>query len=296
MKPNDLNFHHLRYFWMAAKMGSLTAAAQRMGLRAQTLSSQIASLEKVLGRALFQPQGRGLTLTEAGRVAVRYADQIFQLGDQLLDSMADDRLDTVLRLTVGIADALPKSVCYRLLESLVQTQQPLRLICQEGSFEMLSSELVQHRIDLVLAERPGGQGTSQLHYKRMASMPVRVFASASIAQQFSEDFPQSLDKAPFLMPSRRNILRSRLEQWFEDLNIRVNEVGDFEDLALLETFGRKGMGLFALPAAHIHDIASDASVVCLGNAAQIQEHFYAFAHPRSLEHPVIRAFFEHSSV
>lgn len=287
MKLDNLNFHHLRYFWMVATLGSMTAAANRLGLRTQTLSSQISDLEQSLGRSLFRPQGRGLALTEAGRVALRYADQIFQLGDQLQDSLQDPDLDHALRLTVGIADALPKAVCYRLLQPVMNMARPVRLICQEGRFEWLSSELAQHRIDLVLAERAGGQGTSQLHYQELASIAVRVFATPELAGQYEQDFPASLDKAPFLMPSRNNMLRARLEQWLEDLNVEVRVVGEFDDLALMETFGRKGMGLFALPAADVEDIATGGSLRCLGVAQGVEERCFAFVHPRSLDHPAL---------
>lgn len=297
MKLHELNFRHLRYFWMVATLGSMTAAANRLGLRIQTLSSQIAHLEQSLGRALFRPQGRGLVLTEAGRLALRYADQIFQLGDQLQDGLADPELDHVLSLTVGIADALPKSLCYRLLEPVMGLKRPVRLTCQEGRFEWLSSELAQHRIDVVLTERAGGQGSLQLHHQELACVPVRVFATHALADRHQAGFPESLHNAPFLMPSRNNILRARLEQWLEDLNVHVRVMGEFDDLALLETFGRNGMGLFALPAAHVTDIAhGQDGVVCLGNVSGVEERCFAFAHPRSLSHPALMRLFSGSGV
>ena len=288
---HDLNFHHLRYFWMVARLGSMTAAADRLNVRTQTLSTQVAQLERSIGRALFQPAGRGLALTEAGRVALRYADQIFQLGDQLEDSLRDDALDHTLRLSVGIADALPKSVTYQALESVLALPQSVRISCTEGHFDVLCSELVQHRIDLVLAERPGVSGSSHLRVTKLFEYPVRVFIHASKAGDFSGGFPDRLARAPFLMPSRRNALRPRLEHWFEELGIEPTVVGEFDDLALLEAFGRNGMGAFALPCRDPAEMTAGGGLVHLGDAAGVTEEFFAFAHPRSLQHPALKTIF-----
>ncbi|MCQ8895445.1 LysR family transcriptional regulator [Limnobacter humi] len=291
MKLTDLNFHHLRYFWMVAKTGSLTAAAERLGLRAQTLSSQIAQLEQSLGRSLFQPVGRGLGLTEAGRVALRYADQIFQLGEQLTDSLEDEELDYTLRLSVGIADALPKTVSFHMIEPVLALKRPVRLVCTEGRFEALCAELIQHNIDLVLAERPGGQGTANLQVAKLLAYPVRIFGSAALCADKRADFPKSLQGAPFLMPSRNNVLRMKLEHWLETEGISVRVVGEFDDLALLDTFGRAGLGLFAVPALLMEDYARGTSVEYLGDVEGVLEEYYAFTHPRNMEHPAIKALF-----
>lgn len=291
MKPTDLNYHHLRYFWLVAHSGSLAAAADRLGLRAQTLSSQIAQLEQSVGTALFKPVGRGLGLTEAGRLALRYADQIFQLGEQLTDSLSDNALGYTLRLEVGIADALPKSVSFHMLEPVLGMQRPLKLHCTEGRFEALCAELVQHRVDLVLAERPGGQGTAHLRVQKLLSYPVRLFASTALYAQYAEGFPHSLQRAPFLMPSQNNVLRQRLEHWLESLQLEVRVVGEFDDLGLLEAFGRAGMGLFAVPALLISDVVRDDALHHLGDAVGVHEEFFAFTHPRNLDHPALSLLF-----
>lgn len=287
----DLNYHHLRYFWMVARLGSMTAAADRLNVRTQTLSTQVAQLERSIGRALFQPQGRGLALTEAGRVALRYADQIFQLGDQLEDSLRDDSLDHTLRLSVGIADALPKAVTCHTLENVLAQSQSVRISCTEGHFDALCSELVQHRIDLVLAERPGVSGMSHLRVTKLFEYPVRVFAHNSLADGLAGDFPRALHRRPFLLPSRRNALRPRLEHWFEEKGIEPVVVGEFDDLALLEAFGRNGMGAFALPCRDAAEMTGAGALIHLGDAEGVTEEFFAFAHPRSLQHPALRLIF-----
>jgi LysR family transcriptional activator of nhaA len=291
MKLTELNFHHLRYFWMVAKTGSLTAAAERLALRAQTLSSQIAQLERTLGCSLFQPIGRGLGLTEAGRVALRYADQIFQLGEQLAESLSDEQLDHTLRLSVGVSDALPKTVSFHMMRPALGLQRPIRLAFTEGRFEVLCSELMHHKIDLVLADRSGGLGMAHLKVAKLLSYPVRIFGSPALCALYRQGFPDCLNQAPFLMPSRNNVLRPKLEQWLEDLSVRVRVVGEFDDLALLETFGRSGLGLFAVPALFTEDVERVASVEFLGNAQGVVEDYFAFTHARNLEHPALQALF-----
>lgn len=290
MNADHLNYHHLRYFWMVAKSGSMTQAAEQAGLRPQTLSSQIRALELSVGRALFKPQGRGLVLTEAGLLALRYADQIFQLGDQLIDNLQDENLDSTLRLTLGIADALPKSVCYSLLAPVL-SKHPVRLVCKEGQFAWLCSELSQHRIDLVLAERPGGQGTSQLQSRSLSSFPVRFLAAPALVERYGLELRQVLSTAPILLPSRGNMLRIRLEQWFDSLDIRPHVVGEFDDLALMEVFGRKGMGVFPMPTSRLSALALDEGLACLGEAEGVIEQYFAFVHPRSVEHPLFKDLF-----
>jgi LysR family transcriptional activator of nhaA len=302
MLSQDLNYHHLRYFWMVAKLGSMTAAAERLNVRTQTLSTQVALLERSIGRALFQPQGRGLALTEAGRAALRYADQIFQLGDQLTDALRDEALDNTLRLSVGIADALPKAVTYHTLEPVLALPRQVRITCSEGSFDELCSELVQHKIDLVLAERPAASASSHLRVTKLFEYPVSVFAHPRLMKRLGSGFPANLHKAPFLLPARGNVLRPKLEHWFETVGVEPVVVGEFDDLALLETFGLAGMGVFALPVRSPVDMTTDAggtlstgaSLHHMGNAADVREEFFAFAHPRSLQHPALRVIFSSS--
>lgn len=291
MNSEHLNYHHLRYFWMVAKYGSMTQAADQAGLRPQTLSSQVRALELSLGRSLFKPQGRGLVLTEAGLVALRYADQIFQIGDQLVDSLQDENLDSTMRLTLGIADALPKPVCYSLLAPVLD-KHPVRLVCKEGQFTWLCSELSQHRIDLVLAERPGGQGTAQLQSRSLSSFPVQFFANHPLTAKYGFDLLEVLQTAPILLPSRGNMLRIRLEQWFDSLDIKPHVVGEFDDLALMEVFGRKGVGVFPMPSSRLSPNALDEGLDCLGEAEGVIEQYFAFVHPRSVDHPLFKDLFK----
>ena len=287
---SNLNYKHLHYFWAVARAGSVTAAAQLLGMSAQTVSGQISRLEQQIGRALFKQQGRGLVLTEAGRMALTYADRIFQLGEELQELLADEQLDNTLRLSSGVSDVLPKSIAYRLLKPALALPQRLRLHCTEGAFDQLLNELASHSLDLVLADRPApaaGQQAMQSHL--LARCPVMIYATPELAARYQADFPHSLHRAPLLLPSRDNVLRAQLEHWLDELGIRPEIVGEFKDGALLQTFGEQGAGLFPAPAFSADDITGNGKLGLLGQVSGVEEHYYAITNRRKLQHMAVQA-------
>ncbi|HJV06711.1 MAG TPA: transcriptional activator NhaR [Chromobacteriaceae bacterium] len=285
-----LNYKHLHYFWAVAREGSVTRAAAQLGMSPQTVSGQVSRLEQTLGRALFTQQGRNLQLTEAGRVALRYADQIFMLGETLQETLQDAQLDKTIRLAVGISDVLPKTVSYRLLQPALTLEQRVRLACTERDFEQLLADLAQHRLDLVLADRPvPAGGLPALQSNLLARCPVMIFATATLAERYRAPFPACLHRAPMLLPTRGNVLRSQLEQWFEEIDVKVEVVAEFEDGALLNTFGQQGLGLFPAPAFQPGDITGRLDVEMLGRVGKVYEHYYAITHRRKLQHPAVQA-------
>jgi len=289
MRAKPLNYRHLHYFWVVAKEGSITAAAERLGLTVQTISAQVASLELEMGRVLLVPQGRRMALTEAGRLVMGYADQIFLLGEQLEDALREESGDG-LRLTVGISDGVPKLIAYRLLEVVMHLPQPARLTCYEGEFEQLLAELALHKIDMVLTDRPVIPGTSlRLFSHSLGESETLLFGVPELAARYHENFPDSLHGAPLLVPTRNNALRSGLDQWFDARGLRPRIVGEFEDSALLNTFGRTGAGLFPAPAALRSDVEEQLGALPVGEIVGVREHFYAISAERRIQNPAVEA-------
>ncbi len=285
-----MNYRHLHYFWVVAKEGSLTRAAARLGVAVQTISGQLALLERDLGKALFAPQGRGLTLTEAGRLALSYADQIFQLGEQMQEAVQSPEADPALRLTVGISDALPKLAAYRFLRVALELPQRVRLVCSEGSFDELVAELALHKLDVVLTDRPLAPTASLRVYSHgLGEYEISLFGTAALVERYRPGFPESLDGAPLLLPTRNNALRGRLEQWLEARNLRPEIVGEFEDNALLNTFGRSGMGLFPAPAMLADDVADQLRAEPVGEIAGVRDQYYVVSNERRIRHPAVEA-------
>lgn len=287
---SPLNYRHLHYFWVTAQEGSFTRAAERLGVAVQTVSAQIGLLEKSLGATLLSPQGRRLVPTEAGRIAVDHANQIFQLGEQLRQTIEDSAESQPLRLTVGISDALPKLIAYRLLAGAVAQPDPVRLVCEEGDFDDLIADLALHRLDVVLTDRPATASNNLRVYSHpLGDCEIALFGAPPLAASCRNDFPRSLHGAPLLLPTRDNALRGRLDQWFSAHHLRPRVIGEFEDSALLMTFGRGGLGLFPAPAILAEDIATEYGAVSAGNLAEVRDQFFAITAERRIRHPAIEA-------
>lgn len=286
----SLNFRHLHYFWVVAKEGSVTRAAERLGLAIQTVSAQLSLLEQSVGKALFKPQGRRLVLTEAGQTALRYADQIFLLGEQLQEALADLDTEPVMRLTVGISDSLPKLIASRLLDAALALPQRVRLICYEEQFESLLGKLSVHKLDVMLTDRPVPPGSSLRVFSHLlGETRISLFALPALADRYREGFPKSLHGAPLLLPTRNNAVRGRIDNWLEMHEAHPDLIGEFDDNALLLTFGRAGRGLFPAPSVLAKDVLEQFGAVEVGAMAQVREQIYAISNERKIKHPAIEA-------
>ncbi|MFL6659438.1 MAG: LysR family transcriptional regulator [Massilia sp.] len=289
MKNTGMNFRHLYYFWVVAKEGGITNAAARLGLAIQTISTQLAQLEQSIGKSLFLQQGRKLVLTEAGRLAMGYADRIFLLGEQMQEALGEADSERT-RLTVGISDSLPKLTAFRLLEATMHLPHPVRLVCFEDQFDALLAELALHKLDVVLTDRPVRSGTTLRVFSHMVfESGTIVVGTRALAAQYGPGFPESLDGAPFLLPTRNNALRARIDEWFELHLVRPDVVGEFEDNALLNTFGRRGAGLFFAPAALQADIQEQFGATLVGQVPQVREQVFAISNERKIKHPAVEA-------
>ncbi|TFW19752.1 transcriptional activator NhaR [Massilia arenosa] len=289
MNPGTLNFRHLYYFWVVAKEGSITRAAERLGLAVQTVSTQLQLLEQSVGKALLAPQGRRMVPTEAGRLALNYADQIFLLGERLQEAL-DDADTGQMRLTVGISDSLPKLSAFRLLEPTMRLDTPVRLLCFEDQFEALLADLAMHKLDVVLTDRPVRANTTMRVFSHLLfESETIVVGTPQLARKYKGKFPESLKGAPFLLPARNNALRGRIDEWFELHGVRPHIAGEFEDNALLNTFGRNGAGLFFAPAALAADVQAQFNAVVVGRVPEVTEQYFAISKERRIKHPAVEA-------
>ena len=282
------SYRHLYYFWAVAKEGGLTRAAEKLGLSVQTVSAQVRELEQALGAALLKPAGRGLTLTEAGRAALDVADQIFSLGETLPERVREAVDVPTVRLAVGISDGLPKLVAQRLLAPVLDTPQ-LRLLCHEDEFDDLLGDLALHRLDVVLADRPAPPNPNLRVYSHsLGSSPIAWYAHPRWAEAAARDFPRSLADVPLLLPTAHAALRPRLDQWFTALGLRIRVTGEFEDSALLATFGSEGLGVFPAATAVDDALTTRYGLVNVGQAEGLAEQFYAVGTDKKITHPLVR--------
>lgn len=282
------NYKHLYYFWVVAKEGGISRAAQKLDMAVQTVSAQVRELERSLGYALLKPAGRGLVLTEAGQAAMRQADEIFQLGENLQARVRDAASSPTVRLAVGISDALPKLVVHRLLQPVV-AEPNLRLLCHEGEFDDLLGDLALHRLDLVLSDRPAPINANiKLYSHSMGSSAIAWYGNAALMERGRNNFPASLAALPMLMPTTHTALRARLDHWLEQRAIRPRIVGEFEDSALLKTFGASGMGVFPAAEWSHDDLLAHYAVGRLGSCDGVTEHFFAIGAEKKVRHPLVQ--------
>ncbi|MBV8034167.1 LysR family transcriptional regulator [Roseateles sp.] len=282
------SYRHLYYFWVVAKEGGLTRAAAKLGLSVQTVSTQVRELEQVLGAALLKPAGRGLALTDAGQAALEIAEQIFQIGETLPERVRDAATTPAVRLVVGISDGLPKLVVQRLLQPIIDTPH-LRLLCHEDEFDDLLGDLALHRLDVVLADRPAPPNPNLRVYSHaLGSSPMAWFASPHWADAAARDFPASLADVPLLLPTAHAAVRPRLDQWLERHGVRGRIAGEFEDSALLATFGAAGMGAFPAAALMSDKLVERDGLVRVGDCDGVDEAFFAIGTDKKIAHPLVR--------
>jgi len=286
-----MNFKHLHYFWAAAKAGGILRASEQLHVTPQTLSGQIKLLEEDLGCTLFQKRGRGLELTPEGRTALRYAEQIFSLGQELEAALGHRGGDTrALSFRVGIADAVPKSIAYRLLEPALGIAQPVRLICHEGRFRDLLGQLSVQRLDLMIADEAMGRlmGVKAFNHP-LGTTAMSFFATPALTSQLAGTFPQCLDGAPMLIQGASSAVRQRLDLWLAGHGLRPRLIGEFDDAALLKAFGGEGRGVFMTPTMLEDETCSRYGVEVVGRAAELVEEFFGISVERRVKHPCVVA-------
>ena len=290
---NWLNYHHLHYFWVVAREGSVTKACEILHLTQPTISGQLRELEKAMKGPLFEKSGRGLALTETGRAVFRYADDIFALGRELMDMVGGRPVGRPVRLRVGVVDVMPKLIAHLLIEPALRLPEPVRVVCTEGKLERLAAELTIHNLDVVLSDTPLPPTVKAKVYTHLlGECGVTIVGTPKLVEAYKAGFPKSLDGAPFLLPAEGTALRRSLDQWFDALDVRPAIRGEFEDSALLKTFGRAGEGVFAVPAAAERDVRRHYGTRRIGRAEGVRERFYAVSVERKLKHPAVVAISE----
>ncbi|MEX1075223.1 MAG: transcriptional activator NhaR [Pirellulales bacterium] len=285
-----LNYHHLLYFWTAAREGSIAKACQRLHLTQPTVSGQIKSLERAFKAKLFQRAGRSIALTETGRLVYRYADEIFAIGRELQDAVAGRATGRGLRLVVGVADTLPKLIVHRLLQPALDLEEPVELTCIDGDPDRLLAQLALHELDLVVSDYPANPRLGiKVFNHLLGDCGITFFATAPLARQYRRGFPGSLAGAPLLLPAGNAALRRSLDQWFDELGIRPAVRGEFSDSALLKAFGGRGEGLFVAPTAVENEVRRMYGVGIVGREERVRERFYAISAEKRLAHPAVLA-------
>ncbi|MEN9503932.1 MAG: transcriptional activator NhaR [Pseudomonadota bacterium] len=290
-----LNYKHLYYFREVATVGSITRASESLHLTPQTISGQLSLLEESLGTELFQRNGRHLELSEAGRIALKYADEIFQLGSALEDAIKHYPKNGAQLFRVGVSDVVPKSIAYKLLEPAMNLERPVHIVCTEGKLSDLLAELAVHRMELVIADSPMPTHINvRVFNHELGASSISFFAKPEVCAQLQGTFPDCLNQAPLLIPAEGTALRNKLRQWLLEKNLHPRIVGEFDDSALMRAFGQGGIGVFIAPSALEETLIHEAGVEILGRADSITEQFFAISVERKITHPAVMAITKHA--
>ena len=286
-----MNFKHLHYFWVTAKAGGIMRAGEQLHTTPQTLSGQIKLLEEWLGRSLFRKSGRKLELTDDGRLALGYAEQIFTLGAELEAAVRQARGgQQVLEFRVGVADSVAKSVAYRLLEPALSVPEEVRMICSEGKFPELLSQLALHRLDLVIADEPMSKRMSIKAFNHpLGSTTMSFFCAPALKEKLRGAFPACLNDMPMLIQGASASIRQQLEGWLTRHEVHPRVIGEFDDGALMTAFGRQGRGVFMAPTVLEAETVAQFGVTVIGRTDELVEEFFAVSVQRRITHPCVVA-------
>lgn len=286
-----LNYHHLLYFWVVAREGSIVRAAEKLMVAQPTISGQIKELERALDAKLFRRAGRSLALTETGRMVQRYADEIFGLGQEMLRTLKGQTTQgRQARVNIGIADVVPKVIAHHLVESVFALPEETHVTCTEGKPEALLAELAQHTLDVVISDAPIPPGIRVKAFNHLlGESSVSVFGTRQLARKYRRNFPDSLAGAPFLFPTFEAVLRRDIENWLESRGLEVVIRGEFDDSALIKVVGSSGAGLFLVPSILEKEIRRQYGVEKVGTIDEVSERFYAISVERRFKNPALIA-------
>jgi LysR family transcriptional activator of nhaA len=285
-----MNLKHLFYFWKVAKHGGVLRASEAIHISPQTLSGQIKLLEDRLGTALFVRQGRTLELTEAGKLALEYADEMFTLSAELDQVLRHYPKGRAIEFRVGVSDALPKSLAYRLLRPAIKLDEPIRIVCREWRLDRLLAELALHRLDLVISDAPVPANVDVKAYShKLGESGVTFMAHPKLAGKSKAPFPKNLESLPLLIPGEDSAMRKVVNEWLDQQRLRVSVVGEFDDAALMAAFGREQVGAFPIPSTLVPEYLQEGGLVKVGSIESITIKYFALTIKRRLTHPCVLA-------
>ncbi len=285
-----LNYHHLQYFWTAVKEGGVSKAAVKLRLSQPTVSAQIKHLEDAIGERLFQRQGRTLVLTDVGRLVFRYADEIFGIGTELLETLRGRPAGRPAQLAVGVANVVPKLIVYKLLQPATDGPNPVHLVCREDSMEHLIAQLATHALDVVIADAPAPPHLRVKVFNHLlGESDTAFFGPPALTARLRRRFPASLQDLPMMLPTSNTALRRGLDEWFDQEGVRPKVVGEFEDSALMKVFGSEAGVVFPAPAVIARSICRLYGVGVIGRTSAVGERYYAISVERRLRHPGVLA-------
>ena len=278
MSLEQLNFHHLFYFWRVAKMGHLTRAAQALHVSQSALSAQIKQLEDRLGEPLFEREKRRLRLTETGQLVLSYADNIFGLGQEMLGRLQGSS-EGLTRMRVGSVATLSRNYQENWIRPLL-SDPCVTLTLESGLLDDLLERLLQHQLDVVLAnEPPPSNPDKPLHCRFLGSQTISLVGPASQWRGQTLAIPHGLDGLELALPGPRHALRAQFDALCFSAGVKPRIRAEVDDMAMLRLIARDSGWLTVLPEVVVQDELRAELLVKLGQSSELKENFYAITTP-----------------
>lgn len=283
----QLNYNHLYYFYLTAKEGSIAAASKVLHLTPQTISGQLTTLEDYLGIPLFDRYGKRLVLNDNGKLMYSYAEDIFNLGHELLQRLEPQQMNKQFTFTLGITDAIPKVITYDLIQPLFEDNS-IKVVCKEGELEQLLASLALNKVDAVLSDRPIPPGNSLKTYtQKLTESGLSFFIASDKADNLQGEFPNNMNEQEFLLPGDQSSIKQALMSWLDDHQVHPIIIGEFDDSALTKLFGQSGYGIFCTPTIAEEHVLETYEVSLIGRTKELVEQFYLITSDRKRKHPVM---------
>lgn len=281
-----LNYHHLYYFWVIATEGSIARASTRLRLGQPTLSTQLKHLEDSVGRPLFDRRNRRLVLTDAGRIALQYASEIFRMGSEMVEAIQDRApRGGKTHVQIGALDSVPKHLTLRLTEAAYQVG-PCTVSILEGKGDELLRELQSHRLDIVLSNAPPAlDEDGKLTVRPIGKIPISVYGAPKF-KALSKRFPESLSGQNFVLPTYHSKLRHDLEHYFRMARISIVPIAETQDSSLQKLMGASGLGLIPLAESEAAELVREKSLVKIGKLDNVAEEFWLITTARKVENSI----------
>lgn len=277
-----LNYHHLYYFRTIALEGGIAKAAEKLRLGQPTLSTQLKQLEETVGKPLFDRRNRKMVLTEAGKSALDYANEIFLLGNEMIEVLQDRNLNDQIHIQIGALDSVPKSIILSLVSEAYKIAPNCTVSILEGKGDELFRELYNHKIDLILSNYPASLEQKQVFSRSVAKLPVSIFGSKKF-QAVKKSFPQSLNGKPFVLPTAHSKLRHDLEHYFKLQNIQIVSAAETQDTSLQKLLASNGIGLAPFSET---GKSQEENLIRLGRLKGVYEEVWLISAQRKLENPI----------
>lgn len=280
-----LNYHHLLYFRVIATEGSIARASEVLFVGQPALSTQLKQLEESLGQKLFERKNKSLILTEAGKIALDYANDIFKKGEEFVQVFNDQSLSAKSHYRIGVVASAPKILACNLMEMAQKFGDDCFVSMTEATPEELVQKINNHEIDLMLTNYLGFLGKEDLSIKSVGKSPISIYGAKKYLK-YKNNFPKSLSKAPFILPTKHSKLRYDLEHIFHDLKINYDLVAEVQDSSVKKMMGEHGYGLISLPEFSAKALEKEGKLFKIGRLSDLSEEYWILSKKRTILSPI----------